>query len=131
MAIETIVAAVHPDTGTNEAVVDHVLDLASPIGATVVIAFVQKEAAYDATIEDLKEEASMVDIARRNLQVRDTIDRLKSTTIQHEVRADIGDPGPSFVAIAESVDADIVCIPGEARSPTGKALFGNVRRTSY
>jgi len=37
-----------------------------------------------------------------------------------------GDPGEQVVTVAKESAADLICVGGRKRSPTGKALFGSV-----
>lgn len=37
-----------------------------------------------------------------------------------------GDPAEEIIELAEEQDADLICVAGRKRSPTGKALFGSV-----
>ncbi|MFB6143026.1 MAG: universal stress protein [Halorientalis sp.] len=40
-----------------------------------------------------------------------------------------GDPTESILDVAEETDANLVCIGGRKRTPTGKALFGSVTQS--
>jgi nucleotide-binding universal stress UspA family protein len=40
-----------------------------------------------------------------------------------------GNPAEEILEVAEEYDADLVCIGGRKRSPTGKALFGSVTQS--
>jgi nucleotide-binding universal stress UspA family protein len=61
--------------------------------------------------------------------VRRAVDRLEAAGIEAEVAEESGDPTATIERIAAEVDADLVCIGGRRRSPTGKALFGSVTQT--
>jgi Universal stress protein UspA and related nucleotide-binding proteins len=48
-------------------------------------------------------------------------------TVEFDERS--GNPAKQILATADDHDADLVCIGGRKRSPTGKALFGSVTQS--
>jgi nucleotide-binding universal stress UspA family protein len=53
-------------------------------------------------------------------------DVLADLDVEYEVRGIVGHPARSVLAVAESRDVDHLFLSGRRRSPTGKALFGDV-----
>jgi nucleotide-binding universal stress UspA family protein len=130
MALETVLLALgHSDSDRIDALVDTVVDLAGPAGATVVLAHVFTEDEFEdvATRLDFDDpgQASPEEVARKHAIVRDVAARLEDADIAYRITSRIGDRGDSVVAIAEEVAADLVVVGGRRRSPTGKAVFGS------
>ncbi|WP_339106199.1 universal stress protein [Haloterrigena salinisoli] len=57
---------------------------------------------------------------------RSAEERLEAAGIDVRLDERSGDPAPEILAYADEIDADLVCLAGRKRSPTGKALFGSV-----
>lgn len=129
MGINTIVLAVQSDAEEYDRLVDATLDIAKPTGASVVIGVAHSEETYEAANEDFDGRAAPDELARRNRQVKDAVDRFDSAGISVKIQAGVGDAGETFVSIAEESNADLLFIQGRSRSPTGKALFGSVAQT--
>jgi len=53
-------------------------------------------------------------------------ERLEAAGIDVNLAERSGDPSPEILSYAEEIDADMICLAGRNRSPTGKALFGSV-----
>ena len=53
-------------------------------------------------------------------------ERLETAGLDVSLAERSGDPAPEILADAEEIDADLLCLAGRKRSPTGKALFGSV-----
>ncbi len=53
-------------------------------------------------------------------------DRLAAADVAVDLERRHGDPADEIVEYAESVDADLIVIPGRKRSAVGKAVFGSV-----
>ena len=51
---------------------------------------------------------------------------LKGAGIDVELVGRSGNPSTEIVGYADEVGADLICLAGRKRSPTGKALFGSV-----
>lgn len=54
---------------------------------------------------------------------------LEERDVQIDINESSGDAATEIVAMADEVDADIICVGGRKRSPTGKALFGSVAQS--
>ncbi|MFC7045483.1 universal stress protein [Halobacteriaceae archaeon GCM10025711] len=54
---------------------------------------------------------------------------LKERGVQTDITESSGDTATEIVEMAEEVDANIICVGGRKRSPTGKALFGSVAQS--
>ncbi|MDG5761657.1 universal stress protein [Natronococcus sp. A-GB1] len=124
MPINTILVALKPD-GDHEILVDSALDVAVPSDATIVIGVAHTETSYDAALADFDGQASPDELAERNKEVRNISKRLDEKSIDYEIRGAVGETGDPYVSLAEDVDADILFVQGQKRSPTGKALFGS------
>ncbi|MDF9748497.1 universal stress protein [Natrinema salsiterrestre] len=57
---------------------------------------------------------------------RSVEERLEAAGIDINLDERSGDPAPEILAYADEIDADVLCLAGRKRSPTGKALFGSV-----
>lgn len=53
-------------------------------------------------------------------------DELKAADIDVELVGRSGDPPAEIIGCADETGADLICLAGRKRSPTGKALFGSV-----
>lgn len=53
-------------------------------------------------------------------------ERLEAAGIDVNLAERSGDPAPEILAYADEIDADLLCLAGRKRSPTGKALFGSI-----
>ena len=40
-----------------------------------------------------------------------------------------GEPAPELIAAADETDADMICLSGRKRTPTGKVIFGSVTQS--
>lgn len=58
--------------------------------------------------------------------VRRAREILEDAGIDVTLEESSGDPGRAIVDLADELDADLICLAGRKRSPTGKALFGSV-----
>lgn len=53
-------------------------------------------------------------------------ERLEAAGIDVDLAERSGDPSREILACTEEINADIICLAGRKRSPTGKALFGSI-----
>jgi nucleotide-binding universal stress UspA family protein len=109
-------------------------ELAAGVGAELVLCHVTTEEEYADRRESM---ASVPD-----LDVNYTIDEEKdgaqkfATDIGRDVLGDldvetsavgrVGEKGDEILAVADELDADHIFMAGRKRSPTGKAIFGDV-----
>lgn len=129
MGIETVMLAVQPDVEETNQLVDTAIDIAEPTGASVIIAVVHSEESYEAANEDFDGKAAPDELAKRNQHVTTAVNRLNAVGVHTEIQAGVGDVGPTLVSIADDVNADLMLIREQGRSPAGKALFGSVAQT--
>lgn len=133
MSVDTIVLAA--DRG-NEDLADRLAataaDIADPSDAEVVLAYVFDEEEYETACNRLNvargSEVTPSDIAERNATVRDLGDALADTDIDVTAYGRLTDGvsrGRRLAELADEVDADMLVIGGQGRSPAGKALFGS------
>lgn len=59
-------------------------------------------------------------------RARERLEEAGIDTVHHEAS---GDPAEEILAAAEEIDADLICLSGRKRSPTGKAVFGSVTQS--
>lgn len=131
MTLETILLAVGPgDAERTDELAEAAVEAAKPAGATVVLAHVFTETEFEEVLDrlDLEAESDPVDpdrVATHHGTVRDLGAAFDAAGVDYEVRGDVGDHGPTIVALADDVDADRIVVGGRRRSPTGKAVFGS------
>jgi nucleotide-binding universal stress UspA family protein len=132
MAIETILVAVGAsDMDRVERLAEEAVEVAGPTGAQVVLVHAFTESEYEETLDilDFDTEQTEVDpdtVATRHTPVRRLIDILDDEGIDYDVRGGVGDRAETVVTLADEVDADLVYVGGERRSPAGKAVFGSI-----
>ncbi|GAB7021384.1 universal stress protein [Halostagnicola bangensis] len=128
MALDTILVALGQDDD-HESLLDTALETAGPSDATVVLGVGHPEDDYEAVLDDFEGDATPDELAARSATIRSITDRLADAGIEYEIRGGVGDTGETFVSIADAVGADLLYIHGQARSPTGKALFGDTAQS--
>lgn len=130
MALETVLLAVGPnDADRINELADAVLDIASPAGATVIVAHVFTDDQYGDVADRLDfestGEADPSDVADRHTTVRELASRFNDAGLPTQVRGAVGNHGEQIVDLAETTDSGLVVVGGRKRSPTGKAVFGS------
>lgn len=68
------------------------------------------------------EGASVMQVA----SVRRARERLEEAGIEIQLEESSGEPAEAILREAEREDADMICVAGRKRTPTGKVLFGSV-----
>lgn len=58
--------------------------------------------------------------------VRRARERLEEAGVETELAESSGEPAQAILREAEEADADMICLAGRKRTPTGKVLFGSV-----
>ncbi|MFC4542926.1 universal stress protein [Halosolutus amylolyticus] len=132
MAIDTVLLAVGPmDTVRAEELAETVLEVAEPLGASVVIGHAFTEDEYEEFREDLgfEDRVENVDpdaVAARRPPVGDLEERFAEAGVETEVRGALGEISSAVVDMAIDVDADRMVVGGRRRSPAEKAVLGSV-----
>lgn len=131
MALDTILLAVGPgDAERTDELIETVIEVAKPTGATVVLAHVFTSDEFEDVVGRLEfdhgpDEADPDEAASRHATIRDLRSVLEANDVEYEIRGAVGPHGPTIVDLATTVDADRVVVGGRKRSPTGKAVFGS------
>ncbi|USZ71957.1 universal stress protein [Natronosalvus halobius] len=58
--------------------------------------------------------------------VRRAIDVLEDHDVEYEYYETSGEPASELIEAAAELEADMICLSGRKRTPTGKVLFGSV-----
>lgn len=130
MALKTLVVAVGPnDDSRTEELTTAILDIAGPVGASVVLLHVFTERAYEDGIDEAgfpdDNEPSPTELAAR-LEAIDTVAaELETADVSYEIRGAIGVEGETIIQETDAADGDLLFLSGRKRSPTGKAVFGS------
>lgn len=68
-----------------------------------------------------------------SVQQLETVRRVASSFddagVDYEYYEASGDPAPELIAAADDAEADMICLSGRKRTPTGKVLFGSVTQS--
>lgn len=103
----------------------------SGLDGTLLIVFPRSESSYE---EELQRKArsgvqieSMEDALGVAERIADSVakDALADHNVEYETRGFLGEIPEDLLRLAEDEGCDHVFVTGEARSPTGKALFGD------
>lgn len=130
-AIEKILLAVGPnDRDHVDSLLDEVIAVAGPTGATVYLLHVFSHDEHDELLDQMGLEptsgALQPDVlAARHEDIRTPAHRFEELDIDHEVRGVVGNPDTEIVRVANELGVDRIVIGGSRQSPAGKAVFGN------
>lgn len=130
--INRVLVAIGPDDRENVTeILDTVEAVAGPTQAEVYLLHVFTREEYENLTDQMSLEVGSGDLepddlAKRNDDVQTPADRLEKKGIAHEIRGTVGDPESEIVHTVEEIDADLLFIGGTSRSPTGKAVFGDI-----
>lgn len=72
--------------------------------------------------QDNPEGASIQQLAA----VRRAVDILEDAGVDYRHHEASGEPASEIIAAADEIDADMICVSGRKRTPTGKVVFGSV-----
>ncbi len=72
--------------------------------------------------QDNPEGASVQQLA----SVREAVGILEDAGVDYQYHEASGQPASEIIAAADEVDADMICVSGRKRTPTGKVVFGSV-----
>jgi len=132
MSIETVLLAVGPmDTVRASELAETVLEIATPLEATVIIGHAFSEAEYESFREELgfDDRLENVDpdaVALRRPPVGDLEQRFTEAGVETDIRGAIGEIGDEIVALATDVDADRIVVGSRQQSPAEKAVLGSI-----
>jgi len=137
MSLDTVFVAVDTDeSGAFDELVETVIEMAGPAGATVVLGYVFSETTYEDTRERLQfdpnSEVTPSVVAERNVSIREFRETLSEAGVESTVHARLGDgsdDGDRLAELAAEIKADIAVIGGQGRTPAGKAVFGSTAQT--
>ena len=134
MAIETILLAVGPmDAVRATELAETTLELAEPLGATVVIghAFSAEEyegfrerLGFDARIEDVDPD----EVAAKRPPVGELQSLIEDVGVETEIRGIVDGVDTGVVDLAHEVDADRLILAGQRASPAQRAVLGSVSK---
>jgi len=130
MSMNTILLAVgKSDEDRTDELVETVIDIAEPTGATVVLAHVFEESEYEDVRAQLgfapDDEVTPDDVAKRYVTIRELGSALEEAGVDFTWHGAVGEKGDRIVDLADHIEADLVVVGGRKRSPTGKAVFGS------
>jgi nucleotide-binding universal stress UspA family protein len=129
MALTDILVAVGPgDAGSAAALAEPVIDIAEPAGATVTLLHVFDQEHFSELQANLPSGSERLDpdaVARRHATIRQIGQRLAAADVTYTPQGGVGEAANVVVETAQAIDADMVVVGGQGRSPAGKALFGS------
>ncbi|MDR9431654.1 MAG: universal stress protein [Natronomonas sp.] len=132
MSLDRVLLPVEPaDRNHLETIVQATIDVVDAHGATVYLLYLFPEDEYEELVEqtdlgDASGRRSPDELAARHESVRTPTSIFERHDIDYEIRGVVGgNPASQVVKRAEKLDADVVVVGGNKRSPTGKAMFGD------
>lgn len=133
----TILAAIGEERASNP-VIETGYDLAETYDETLVVLHVIPEKEFQQHKEDITGGQSVFDdygFAQEEEHAAEFAERVVEETVE-EVDSDrisgvgrVGDPEEHILAVADEVDPRYLVIGGRRRSPTGKAIFGDITQS--
>lgn len=133
MSFDTVLLAISSeDQKSLNALVDAAADLAEPSNATVSLLYGFSGDDYEALMKQMDIDTTTGGltpdkVAQLHEGVRELADRLKSLNLDYEIQGvSGGDLSEQIVRTIEREDADVAVVGGTKRSPTGKAVFGDL-----
>lgn len=133
MSYNSVALVIRPDDrGNVDTLVDTVIDIVDPTKTTVSLLFVFSRDGYEDVMAQMDIDTTTSgltpdEVAQRHESVRRAVDRLDSLDIDYEVHGVSGGTlSEKIVRKIEETDADVAVIGGSKRSPTGKAVFGDI-----
>jgi len=132
MSIETVLLAVGPmDTVRASELAETVLEIATPLEATVVIGHAFTETEYESFREELGFESRLEDVdpdavAMQRPPVSDLHSQFTAAGIETEVRGAIGEISDEIIQMAIETDADRIVVGSRQQSPAEKAVLGSI-----
>ena len=127
--------AVVRDTDMSDQLVSQAGELAAGVDAELVILAITPEEEYAGT-RQARDKAggntySVDQAAEDARQHAESVARtaLKDFDVEYETIGSVGDPKVRILSVADQHDCDHVFVIGDRRSPTGKAIFGNVAQS--
>jgi len=130
MTLDTVVVAIgdHDDEQI-ASIAATAIDVAAPAGATVRLLHVFSEERYEAVKRQLEFDpdaaVSPDTVAKRHATIRNVGTILDEAGVEYAWHGAVGDTSEEVLAMADSVDADMLIVGGRGRSPAGKAVFGS------
>lgn len=130
MTLDHILVAVGPgDAGSAMTLVEPIIDIAGPASASVTVVHVFDEDHFEDLQANLPSGSSQKQdpdaLARRHATIRHIVASLEDAGLDYQARGEVGDPAEEVIDLARRINAGLVVVGGQGRSPTGKALFGS------
>ena len=133
MVYDRILLAIGPeDRDSLDSLVGTAIDLAEPSNASVSLLYAFARDDYEETMEQMDIDTTTSgltadEVAQRHETVQRATDRLSSLGLDHEIRGVSGGTlSEKIVREIDRVEADAAVVGGSRRSPTGKAVFGDL-----
>ncbi|WP_435359073.1 universal stress protein [Haloarchaeobius sp. DFWS5] len=130
--MERALAVIRNDSDTTKALVREAGELAAGVDADLVLLHVLPEEEYDEIMSsrlETKSKSFSLDEAEMEAEHFATqvgSKALEDVDIEYEILGIVGREETTILDVADEKDADHVFISGRRRSPSGKALFGDL-----
>lgn len=132
MGLETVLVAVgDAEADRLDNLTDVTLDIGGPAGSSIELVHIYTSAEYESAKERLHfdegSEATPEAVAKRHAPLRNMREEIENAGLSVGVHGSLTDDDESekIVEIADLVEADLIVVGGQKRSPTGKAVFGS------
>jgi nucleotide-binding universal stress UspA family protein len=133
MGLERILIAHDPSVDYwDERLFTTAVDIAESAGTTVFLLNLFSEEQYEELRQEMNVESgfgmlSPDTLAERVEDIQSAVDLFEESGIEYEIRGvSGGNPAQQIVQKTNELDIDLVLVSGAHRSPTGKALFGDL-----